>query len=99
MTPVLTSPAWRRAEDIAVVEREDRVVVLNLDDLASPPVVLEGTAATIWRLLDQADTEATLVAAVAEAFDLVPATVREDVHAFLRHLNDLGLVTRSGEST
>jgi hypothetical protein len=99
MTPVLTSPAWRRSEDIAVVEHDDRVVVLNLDDLGSAPVVLEGTAAVIWRLLDQADTEATLVAAVAEAFDIVPANVREDVHAFLRHLNDLGLVTRSGEPT
>ena len=97
MTDLLTNSVWRRSADIAVVEHDDRVVVLNLDDIAAAPVVLEGTAAIIWHLLEGEDSEVRLVGEVARAFQVHPADVRADVHAFLLQLNDLGLVTRSGE--
>ena len=96
MSALLGPGTWRRSADVAVVDHEDRVVALDLNHPSAPPVVLEGTAATIWHLLADADTEARLVAAVAETFNIDPAAVREDVHAFLLQLNDLGLVTRSG---
>ena len=93
MTDVLDHLTWHRSNDLAVVDHEDRVVALNLLDPAAPPVVLEGTAALIWRLLDETDTEVRLVGAVARAFHVHPAQVRGDVHAFLMHLKDLGFVT------
>jgi hypothetical protein len=98
MINLLAQDTWRRTQDIAVVDRGDRVVILNLDRLSSPPVVLEGSAARIWRLIDEAGSEASLVVEVARAFDVRPAEVRADVHEFLRHLHDLGLITRRGES-
>jgi len=88
---------WHRARDLAVVDRGDRVVILNLGRLSSAPVVLEDTAAEVWRLIDDAFNENRLVGAVAEVFDVHPGLVRDDVGAFLRHLHDLGLITRSGE--
>ena len=97
MNALLSPSTWRRSADVAVVDHEDRVVALDLNNPSAPPVVLEGTAATIWHLLDAADTEVALVGAVARTFDVHPATIRADVHAFLLQLNDLGLVTRSGE--
>jgi len=97
MTDVLTSRVWRRSTAVAAVEHEDRVVALDLSSPAAPPVVLEGTAALIWHLLGEEDSEVRLVGLVARAFQVHPAHVRADVHAFLLHLNDLGLVTRSGE--
>lgn len=97
MSDVLTNSVWRRSGDIAAVEQDDRVVALDLSSPAAPPVVLEGTAATIWHLLAEEDSEVRLVGLVARAFRVHPIGVRADVHAFLLHLNDLGLVTRSGE--
>lgn len=97
MSDVLTNRVWRRSSDMAVVELEGRVVALDLSSPAAPPVVLEGTAAMIWHLLAEEDSEVRLVGLVARAFHVHPAHVRADVHAFLLHLSDLGLVTRSGE--
>lgn len=98
MIRLLVGQTYCRTQDLAVVDRGDRVVLLNLDRLSSPPVVLEGSAAEIWRLIDGKVSETGLVAAVSEAFDVRPAAVRDDVHDYLRHLHDLGLITRSGES-
>lgn len=97
MSDVLINRVWRRSSDMAVVEHEGRVVALDLSSPAAPPVVLEGTAAMIWHLLAEEDSEVRLVGLVARAFHVHPAHVRADVHAFLLHLSDLGLVTRSGE--
>lgn len=99
MTDVLTNTTWHRSSDIAVVSYEGRVVALNLATPSAPPVVFEGTAVHIWHLLETLDTEVRLVGAVARAYRVHPQDVRADVHAFLLQLNDLGLVTRSGDST
>lgn len=97
MNDLLIRGTWRRASDIAVVDHEDRVVALNLTRPADPPVVLEGTAATIWHLMDQDGHEEALIAAVARAFGQYEVDVAADVHAFLSHLRSLGLVTTSGD--
>lgn len=94
MINLLARDTWHRAEDIAVIDRGDRVVILNLDRLSSPPVALEGSAADLWRLIDGDCSEASLVVAVARAFGVRPAEVRSDVHEFLRHLHELGLIAR-----
>ena len=97
MSCLVRPGSWQRSADVAVIDHDDRVVALNLENPAAPPVVLEGTAATIWHLLDEAGTEIQLVGAVARAFNVHPATVRADVHAFLLHLSELGLASRSGD--
>jgi len=97
MTDVLTNRVWRRSSDVAAVEHEDRVVALDLSAPAASPVVLEETAAMIWHLLGEERSEVRLVGLVARAFRVHPAQVQADVHGFLLHLSDLGLVTRSGE--
>jgi hypothetical protein len=99
MMRLLMGETWHRARDLAVVDRGDRVVILNLGRLSSAPVVLKGTAAEVWRLIDDATSETRLLGAVARTFDVHPGLVRDDVRDFLRHLSDLGLITRSGESS
>jgi hypothetical protein len=85
---------WRRSADVAVVEHDDRVVLLDLSDPAAAPVVLDGTAAVLWRLLEDVDTEARLAGAVAREFQVHPSSVRGDIHDFLLQIQSLGLVTR-----
>lgn len=99
MIHLLAKDTWHRARDLAVVDRGDRIVILNLGRLSSAPVVLEDTAAEVWRLIEDAFNETKLVGVVSEVFDVHPGLVRDDVRDFLRHLNDLGLITRSGESS
>jgi hypothetical protein len=77
---------------LAAVSSEGRVAILDLDDLAEPPRILEGTAAAIWSAVDGARTTSLLVAAVAEEFGLTAAEVRTDVVEFLEYLADLGLL-------
>jgi hypothetical protein len=93
MTCLIAPHIWRRSADVAVVDHEDRVVALNLNEPSAPPVVLEGTAATIWHLLDDFDTEEALVHAVARTYDVHPSSVGPHIHRFLLQVNHLGLVT------
>ena len=94
MTCLLSPDVWHRSADVAVIDHDDRVVALNLNDPSAPPVVLEGTTATIWHLLDSVDTEDALVDAVARFYGVEPSSVGTHVHSFLLQLNDLGFVTR-----
>lgn len=98
MTGLVAPDVWHRSADVAVVDHEDRVVALNLNELFAPPVVLEGTAATIWHLLDDVDTEDALVDAVARTYDVPPSSVGTHVHSFLVELSRLGLVVRGDRS-
>lgn len=83
----------RRPEDVAFVDDgEDRVAMLDLLHLADPPIVLEGTSAAIWRLLDEPRSVAEVAAVLAEAYDAPPADVAAGVEAFLSDLSARGLV-------
>ncbi len=86
---------WRRAGGLAVVESTDRVALLNLDRLAEPPRILEGSAATIWWAVDGERATAGVVRAVASSFGMEPADVEADVVAFLGSLAAVGLLEAS----
>jgi len=97
MTDV-ADPTWRRADSVAVVEREGRVVAVDLEHAGSAPVVLDGTGAVVWELLETTTTQAGLVTAVAETFAAEPTEVAAHVEEFLRQLLAVGLVEREGAS-
>ena len=90
-------PSWQRSESLALVENDNRVVALNLDHLADPPVVLADTAAEIWRAIDGKRNEDEIAAEVARHFGIGPDSIRADVHAFLAQLAELGLIVRQEE--
>ena len=84
---------WRRSRDVAVVDRETRVVVLGLSDPATArPLVMEGPAAAIWHALDEPGTTAQVVERVAADFGLPATEVETDVTAFIIELRRRGLV-------
>ena len=88
----MSSPLRRRTTDLAVVEAEDRISVLDLAALERPPVILEGTAMEIWRLLDGGLDESGLVATLASAYGVGDGAVEADVSAFLKTMSDLDLL-------
>lgn len=68
--------------------------VANL--LTSEIIVLEGTGAIIWEMLDQPMREHQLLEKIAMAYQQTPETVKEPTHSFLELLTSHGLLeTRS----
>ena len=57
--------------------------------------MLEGSAAEIWRCLQEADDVGVIVAQVAERYDVEAQVVRADVLAWLEEAEALGLVSRA----
>ena len=90
--PVLVPKA-----ELGVVRREGRVVVQDLDRLGDPPLVLAGTAAEIWELLDGRSADA-VVAALAGVHDVAPEAIRPDVEEFLEDLRARDIVRAVGSS-
>lgn len=86
------SPVWRRGFHVAEVRSDDlqTVALVQLD--AGTPKVLNGTAATIWCLMDgqrsQDDISATLVAEFDDAEGIIPS----QVEAFFEALAEESLV-------
>ena len=83
---------WRHKPALAEVPSEGRVALLDLDDLAEPPRVLQGSGAAIWSAVNGGRTTSQVVEAVAEEFGLTAVEVRADVVEFLGSLADLGLL-------
>lgn len=75
-----------------MVESLDRVALVDLRNLAAPPVVLEASAARIWSVIDGLLTTDDVVEAVAGSFGIATADVRDDVVAFLGTLAAAGLI-------
>jgi len=69
--------------------------MIDLDRLGDPPMVLEGTAASIWSAIDGQRTVDDVVAMVAEEYALPPDDIRADVEAFVADLAERGLVRRA----
>ena len=89
---VVEEPVWRRSPDVAVVDHGERVVVLDLHDpQTASPLVMEGSAAAIWRAWAEPRTTDLVVAAVALDFGLPATEVAADVRSFLTTLRDRGL--------
>ena len=83
---------WRRADDLAFVESPDRVVLILLRRLERPPLILEGSAAAIWTLLDRRRTTDEVVEQVAHVHAVEGRDIRDDVASFLDLLESEGLV-------
>lgn len=83
---------WRHSGRAAVVDSGDRIALLDLDHLADPPRVLEGSAAAIWRAVDGVRTTPMVVESVAGSYGVPPAELEADVLAFLDSLATAGLL-------
>lgn len=83
-----------RASDVAWVDDQTRVVVLRLGHLADLPLVLEGSAAAIWRLLEVGTSQLTLVRIIADMFNLSSSEVEGDVNRFLDSAEQAGVISR-----
>lgn len=83
---------WRHARDLGVVGAPDgsRFAVLDLN--ASQPVVLEGTAAAIWELIDGVRTEAGILQELGEAYGVDEDELRSAVGSFLSDLEGQRLI-------
>jgi hypothetical protein len=89
---------WMQSSSLAQVPSEGRVAMIDLDRLADPPMVLEGTAAAIWAAIDGRRTVAEVVDLVAEEYALAADDIRTDVEAFLADLAERGLVQPAEDS-
>ena len=95
----MTWPAYRRPPDVAVVDGEPAVdggeATLYLAHLPSGPLlILEGSAALIWRAAVSPDWESDLVERVADQTGVDPDEIREDVETFVVDLVAQGLLER-----
>ncbi|WP_255770732.1 PqqD family protein [Pseudarthrobacter sulfonivorans] len=81
-----TNVAWRRSADVAQVRTHssNRVALLHLD--ANQPVVLEGTAATIWDLIDGRRDQSDVIAELEVTFEDATGQIHAQVEAFLASL-------------
>ncbi|MBP1232538.1 pyrroloquinoline quinone biosynthesis protein D [Arthrobacter sp. PvP102] len=71
-------------------ESTNRVALLHLD--ATQPVVLEGTAATIWELIDGRRDQADVIAELEAAFEDAAGELAPQVEAFLASLEAQRLI-------
>jgi hypothetical protein len=83
---------WCRSEEVAHVDSADRVALLHLGHVERPPLILEGSSAVIWHLLDGDRDEATLVESVAKHFAMPVPEIEGSVGRFLTQLRELDLI-------
>jgi len=85
-------PRWVPKDELAVVMTEDRTVIQDLDQLDLPPLVLEGTARSVWGSLDGGRTTDEISQAVAAEYGVTPETIVDGVASFLRELSLAGII-------
>jgi hypothetical protein len=83
---------WKRGGLVAEVrtEQQGRVALLHLD--ATQPVVLEGTAATIWNLIDGQRSEQSILAELEATFEDRSGQMQAQVEDFLASLEAQRLI-------
>jgi hypothetical protein len=86
------SPVWRRGVHVAEVRSDDlqTVALVQLD--AGTPKVLDGTAATIWCLMDGQRSQDDISAILVEEFDDAEGIIPSQVGAFFEALAEEALV-------
>jgi pyrroloquinoline quinone biosynthesis protein D len=91
----MTERVWRISADVACVQSPDggRVAVLNLEQ--DVPVILVGTAASVWTALDGTRTETELIEDLARAYGTDASAIRGDVVGLIHDLSSSGLITRA----
>ena len=94
----MTEQVWRVSSAVACVHSADggRVAVLHLEqDL---PVILVGTAASVWNGLDGNRTEAELIEWLAREYVTEAGAIADDVIGLIRTLSSAGMITPSPHS-
>lgn len=83
---------WHHCSEVAEVRTEltNRVALLHLD--ATQPVVLEGTAAAIWDLIDGQRTEQSILAELKAGFEDPEGQMQAQVEHFLASLEAQRLI-------
>jgi hypothetical protein len=83
---------WRHCSEVAEVRSDagNRVALLHLD--AEQPVVLEGTAATIWGLIDGQRTEQSILAELEADFQDPSGQMQAHMEQFLASLKGRRLI-------
>lgn len=78
--------AWRHSVHVAQIRSElgNRVALLHLD--ATQPVILKGTAATIWELIDGHRNQADVIAELEGTFEDAAGQMQSQVEVFLASL-------------
>lgn len=87
-----SSLRWRRRAAVVSVGDSGRTALIDLDDAAHPPRILNGPAAAVWQAVDGERDLTTLCERVAEEFGMTGDEVHRDVVAFLESLAAQGLV-------
>ena len=92
-------PAYRRPADVAVVDGEPASdggpATLYLAHLPNGPLlILEGSAASIWRAAVSSAGDSDLVERVADQTGVAPEEIRADVSDFVEDLVAQGLLER-----
>jgi hypothetical protein len=77
---------WRHSANVAQVHTgsANRVALLHLD--TTQPVVLEGTAAAIWELIDGQRDQADVIAQLEETFEDSSGQMQAQIESFLTSL-------------
>jgi hypothetical protein len=85
------SLSW--ASPLAVLERDDPPGgYLVLSPEMESPIALTGTAGEIWAVFREPVTVRDAIEHIAAEFELSPADIENDVHAFVNDLTQIGLL-------
>jgi len=79
-----------RRASIVAADTADEAILLDID--SGYFFQLNKSAASIWNLVEQPKSFATLCNDLQGKFDIAPQTCREDVAEFVAELKDRGLV-------
>jgi hypothetical protein len=92
---LMTERVWRVSADVAYVQNPDggRVAVLHLEQ--DVPVILLGTAASVWNALDGTRTETELIEELAREYGADAAAIQGDAMGLIHSLSSNGLITSS----
>ena len=88
------APVLARKAGLAVVDGDERAVILDLDRPAEAPVVLTGSGRAVWDALEHPRTVAAVVAEIAACYGEAPGTVEPSVLGFLDELVGRGLLVQ-----
>lgn len=94
----MTEQVWHVSADVACVQSADgdRVAVLHLEQ--DVPVILVGTAASVWNGLDGTRTETELIEFLARDYGTDAGAIEEDVMGLLHTLSTNGMITPSARN-
>lgn len=88
----MSERVWRVSADVACVRSPDggRVAVLNLEQ--DVPVILVGTAASVWNALDGTRTETELIEDLARDYGTDASAIHGDVMGLIHDLSTTGMI-------